>query len=161
MLSFYTCTPKIIIMYGSWDTEWDRQNLLSFWVIFYPFKHPPPFPNNPENQNFEKKWKMPGDNILLYIYMCTINKEHVIYGSWNIRCNRQKFLSFWVILCPLSSLTTWKFKILKLKITPGDIILHIWTITVCNFNSMKSSVELNSLLSRFFGYITWFVISPN
>ena len=29
--------------------------------------------------------------------------------------------------------------------------------TVCNFQSMKSSVELNSLLSKLFCYITWFV----
>ena len=32
---------------------------------------------------------------------------------------------------------------------------------VCNFQSMKSPVELNSLLSKLFCYITWFVISPN
>ena len=34
-------------------------------------------------------------------------------------------------------------------------------LTVCNFRSMKSPVELNSLLSKFFSYITWFVISPD
>ena len=34
-------------------------------------------------------------------------------------------------------------------------------ITVCNFQSMKSPVELNSLFSSFFCYITWFVISPD
>ena len=33
--------------------------------------------------------------------------------------------------------------------------------TVCNFESMKSPVELNSLLSKFFCYITWFVISSD
>ena len=33
--------------------------------------------------------------------------------------------------------------------------------TVCNFQSMKSPVELNSLLSKFFCYITWYVISPD
>ena len=33
--------------------------------------------------------------------------------------------------------------------------------TVCNFQSMKTPVELNSLLSKFFCYITWFVISPD
>ena len=32
--------------------------------------------------------------------------------------------------------------------------------SVCNFQSMKSPVELNSLFSEFFCYITWFVISP-
>ena len=33
--------------------------------------------------------------------------------------------------------------------------------TVCNFQSMKTVVELNSLLSKFFCDITWFVISPD
>ena len=39
-------------------------------------------------------------------------------------------------------------------------ITHI-KYSVCNFQSMKSPVELNSLLSKFFCYITWFVISPD
>ena len=34
----------------------------------------------------EKKWKTPGDVILLH--MCTIN-EDLMYGSWDIRCNGQ------------------------------------------------------------------------
>ena len=29
------------MVYGSWDTKWDRQNFLSFWAIFYPFNHCP------------------------------------------------------------------------------------------------------------------------
>ena len=37
------------MMYISWDTEWDRQNFLSFWVIFFPLKI------------LKKKKKMPGD----------------------------------------------------------------------------------------------------
>ena len=32
--------------------------------------------------------------------------------------------------------------------------------SVCNFQAMKSPMELNSLLSKFFCYITWLVISP-
>ena len=48
----------------------------------------------------------------------------MIYGSWNIMCDRQKFSSFY----PFSPLTTWKIKILTLKKTPGDIIFHICTI---------------------------------
>ena len=35
------------------------------------------------------------------------------------------------------------------------------TYSVCNFQSMKSPVELNSLLSKLFCYITWFVISSD
>ena len=74
---------------------------------------------------------MPTDIILLYMHacMCTINEDHKIYFSWNIRCNREKFFSFWAIFCPFSPLTTRKTKILKLKKTPGHIImLHICTI---------------------------------
>ena len=38
--SFYTCVPKTTIIrygstrYGSWDMQWDRQNVLSFWANF-------------------------------------------------------------------------------------------------------------------------------
>ena len=40
--------------------------------------------------------------------------------------------------------------------------LTFWCyISVCNFRSMKTPVEQNSLLSKFFCYITWFVISPD
>ena len=41
--------------------------------------------------------------------------NHMIYDCWNIRCDRQKFLSFWTIFCPFSPLTTWKIKIFTLK----------------------------------------------
>ena len=61
--------------------------------------------------------------------MCTINEDQIIYGSWNIRCDRHKFLSFCTIFCPFRPLMTWKIKILKLKKTTGDIILHM-----CNIN---------------------------
>ena len=42
------------MMYSSWDTEWDRQNFLSFWAFFALL---PPPPNDPEYQNFEKNEK--------------------------------------------------------------------------------------------------------
>ena len=45
--------------------------------------------------------------------MCTINEDHVMYGSWDLKHNKQTFLSFWATFCPLTLLTTWKFKILK------------------------------------------------
>ena len=37
----------------------------------------------------------------------------------------------------------------------GRNLLYVNTVSVCNFQSMKSPVELNSLLSKFFCYITW------
>ena len=60
--------------------------------------------------------------------MCIINKNHIICSSWNIRCDGQKYLSFWAVFCLFSRLTMEKIKILKLKNTSGDvIILHICT----------------------------------
>ena len=37
-----------------------------------------------------------------YTYMWKINEDHMIHNSWNIRCDRQNFLSFWAIFCPFS-----------------------------------------------------------
>ena len=42
-----------------------------------------------------------------------------------------------------------------------SILFLDYLISVCNFQSMKSPVELNSLLSKFFCYITWYVKSPD
>ena len=54
------------------DMECDRQNFLSFWTVLLP-------PMDPENQNFEKMKKTPGDiNIL---NMCTKNCDQMMYGS--------------------------------------------------------------------------------
>ena len=51
--------------------------------------------------------KTSGDIIL---HMCTINNDHM-YSFWDMECNRQSFLSFWVIFCPFTPLTTQKIKI--------------------------------------------------
>ena len=80
------------MMYGSWD-EHDGQNFLSFWNLF--FFYPP---NNPKNQNSKMK-KTPWDMIILH--MCTINNNHMMYGSWDMEhdeCDErdgQNFLPFW------------------------------------------------------------------
>ena len=123
--SYYTCVPKSqsydvrFLKYGARETE--------FFVIldnfFFPFTIPP---NDPENQNFEKMKKMPGDIILSYIH---VYHKWRSYDIWFLKCKvPQTFLSFWAIFCPFSPLTTWKIKILKLRKTPGHIILHICTI---------------------------------
>ena len=91
------------------------------FLAFYP-------PYNPENQNFENTKIMPGDIIILHI--CTINDNHIMYGSWNIKHDRQDFLSFWTVFCPFTSLTTWKIKILQKMKETDIIILHMCTINV-------------------------------
>ena len=92
------------MMYGSWDMKRDGQNFLSFWTVFCHFTPlPPPRPsppNNPKNQNFEKLKKTPRDIIILY--MCPINDNQMMYGSWGIERDRQIFLSFWTIFCPFT-----------------------------------------------------------
>ena len=37
-------------------------------------------PSKPENQNFEKKKKKP-PGVIIISHMCTINDNHMIYGS--------------------------------------------------------------------------------
>ena len=111
------------MMYGSWDMERHRQNSLSFWTIL------PSYPTlkKPKNQNFEKMKKTHGDIIILHKY--TTNDNPMMYGSWDMKCDGQNFLSFWTIFCPFTPETTQQIKILKKwKKTPGGIIiLHTCT----------------------------------
>ena len=77
---------------------------LDCFLPFYP-------PKNPKNQHFEKIKSKSGDIIILH--MCTMNYIHMIYGFWDIKCDKQNFLSFWTAFCPFNPLTTWKIQILK------------------------------------------------
>ena len=64
------------MMHGSWDTERDGQNF--YFELFLHFY----LPDNQKNQNFEKMetpWKY------YILYMCTINKNHMMHGSWDIK----------------------------------------------------------------------------
>ena len=88
------------------ETEWDRHNFFSFWAISCTFT---PLIIIPQKKNL-KKWKrIPGD--VTTLYMCTRNKNHIMYGSWDMECDGQNFLSLWIIFCPFIPLTTWKTKI--------------------------------------------------
>ena len=78
--------------------------ILDHFLPFYPL-------NNNENQNFEKMKKASGDVIILH--MCTINGNHMMHGSLDIKCDRHNFLSLWGIFFPFTTLSTQKIKILK------------------------------------------------
>ena len=69
-------------MYGSWYMACNRQKFLSLWATICPFT----YQNNPEKQNFDTRKKMPGDIIILH--MCTINDDHMMSGSRDMKCNR-------------------------------------------------------------------------
>ena len=59
----------------------------------------------------KKMKKPPGDIIILHI--CTINDNHMMYGSWDIKHDRLNFLSVWTIFCPFTPLRAKKIKIFK------------------------------------------------
>ena len=105
--SSYSCVQKFTII---WCTVLEIRSETEFFVIlghFLPF-----YPSNdPENQNFEKMKRISGNTI--HLHMCSINEDHMMYDSWNIRYKRHNFLSFWTIFCAFTILTTWKIKILK------------------------------------------------
>ena len=82
-----------------------------------------------------------------YIYMCTINEDYMTYGSWNIRCDRQKFLPFWAIFCPFSPLTTRKIKILKNWKKLEILSFYMFTI---NDNHMMHGSQDRAWQTEFF-----------
>ena len=74
-------------------------HFLSFWTISCPLTLPPQSLYNSENPNFEKMKKMPGDIIILQ--KCTVNDNHIMYGSWYMKHNRQNFFCHFGLLVGL------------------------------------------------------------
>ena len=111
------------MMYGSSDMECNRHNFLSLWTDFTLLP-----PSNLKNQNFEKMKKVTGDIIISH--RCNINDNHMMYSSWDTKCNRQNFLSFWRAFCSFTPYQPEKSKFWKNeKKNPGAIIiLHSCTI---------------------------------
>ena len=108
------------MMYGSWHMKHDRHDFLSFWVSFLPFCPT----NNLKNQDFVKMKNKPGDIILQF---CTTNDDHMMFGSWEMECNRI-FCHFSPVFA-LLPLNPENQNYGKMKNTPGDvIILHICNI---------------------------------
>ena len=62
--------------------------------------------------------------------MCAVNQDHIMQGSWDIKCKGQRFLSFWAIFCLFTFLTAQKIKIKKNK-------------TNFFFEKMKNAIILN------------------
>ena len=98
---------------------------------------------------------MPGDIIILHL--CSLNDNHMIYGSWDMKHNRLNFLSFWTIFCPFTSLKTWKIKILKKwkqqKKMLGDIII-LYMYTINENHMMYSSWDMEHDRPFFFSFWT-------
>ena len=110
------------MIYGSWNISCDRQNFSSFWAIFCPFS-----PLTTWKIKILTLKKTPRDIIILHI--CNINDNHMMYGSWDMGCDRHNFLSFWTIFCPFTPDNPKNHNFEKMKKTPRDTItLHMCTI---------------------------------
>ena len=96
------------MIYSSWDTE---QNILKLVILghFLPFN--PPLKKKQKSKFWKMKKETPGDIIILH--MCTINDNHMMHGSWDVKHDGQEFfviLDRFLLFYPL---TTQKIKILK------------------------------------------------
>ena len=54
----------------------------------------------------------------------------MMYGSWDMKSNRQNLLSCWTIFCPFTPLTTQKIKIFKKWEEPLEISFYICVATI-------------------------------
>ena len=102
--SLYTCALKIMniwCMLPIMECNW--HNFLSFWSIFCHFSPLLTLKIHIVKKKIVKKKK----KYWRYypFHMCTINEDHMMYGSWDMEHNRQ----FFVILPPNNQ----KIKILK------------------------------------------------
>ena len=52
---------------------------------------------------------------IILLHMCTINQDHLMYGSWDMEFNRQNFLVILGNFLLFYPLTPWKMKISKMK----------------------------------------------
>ena len=142
MSSFYTCIKNHNHrMYASWDMDCDRHNFLYHFGSFFAL-----LPHYwPQRLRFEKNVQ----NILFH--MCTINEDHMMYDSWDIRHDSQSFfiiLDHFLPSDPPNNLKNQNFE--KMKKTPGDIILLQLSITNNNhviYSSLDMECNRQNILS--------------
>ena len=75
------------IMYGSWDIEFNKQNLFSFWITFCPFT---------EKSKFSKKKKAPRYHQLTLVY-----HKWQSYDVWLLRYKVQQTKFFVDYILPI------------------------------------------------------------
>ena len=111
IIIFHMCTinDNHMIMVPEISSATEFFVILGYFLPFYPL-------NNPKNQNIEKIKNTPTDIIILH--KCTTNENQMIYGSSDMKRDRQNFLSFWTIFPLLLP-----YGPRKLKKTTGDIII--------------------------------------
>ena len=109
LLSFYTCVPQMTIIWYMVPEKWSMTDRI-FCHLGVFFALLPPLAI--WKIKILKKMKKPPGGIII-LHKCSINNNHMMYGSWDMECDRQNFLSFWTAFCTFTPLTTQKIKILK------------------------------------------------
>ena len=91
--------------------------------LFFPLLSP----YGPRKLQLKRKWK----KHLRYHHFTNINDSHMMYGSSDMVCNGQNFLSFWTIFCPFTPPNNPKNQNFEnMRKLPGDIIL----LHMCNID---------------------------
>ena len=85
--------------------------------------------------------------------MCTINDSHMMYVSWDMECNRQKFLTFWIVFSPFIPPKNQKNQNSeKMKKKPWDIII----LHMCNNHMIYGSQDIKHDGQNFLSFWTFF-----
>ena len=125
------------MMYGSRNME-----VLSFWTIFCHFT-----PLTTQKIKILKKWRKKPSGDIIILHKCTINDNHIMYGSWDMERDGQNFCHFEQFL-PLypnnnpgnQNLSAPKIMIIWYtvceiwRVTDVIVIFHFWAI-FCPFTS--------------------------
>ena len=97
------------------EVDWVKQHYFwSFWTIFCPFN---PLTTSKFWNNEKNTWR------IIILHMSTIKNNHTMYGSWDMRCDREffvildQFLSFY----PSNNSKNQNFQ--EMKKTPKDIFI--------------------------------------
>ena len=127
-----------------------RHSFLSFWAILCPFT---PLKIWKIKILKEKKKKTLEDIIILHL--CTTSNDQMIYGSWDIKSNRQNFLSCWAIFCPFIPITTRNLKKWKkpMEISSFYTCVPQMAIIWCMVSEKWSMTDrIFCLFGTFFGF---------
>ena len=136
--------------YDVWFLRYKEQRTV--FCHFEPFLPFDP-PNNPKNQDFEKIKKTPGNIIILHLY--TTNNDHMTYGSWYIKHERQNFLSSWTIFCPPNNLENQNFE--KWKKHMVVLSFYTWITYVWLRRYVAWQTEFILILGHF---LPFYILSP-
>ena len=82
------------MIYGSWNIRCQRYNFLLFWPFFTL--------SSPWQPRKSKFWKTEKYTLRYYHFTHVFHKWLMMYGSWDMKRDRQNFLSFWTVFCPFT-----------------------------------------------------------